>query len=160
MNLTEDYKHAMRNLASSVSILTHRKNDEILGMTVSSATSYSAEPPIFMAAVHRESTIAGVLSLGDPLCMNMLNTDDQMLADHFTGRSGLHGAERFGKGNWDLDMDKAPRLVSALVSFSGRLRALIPQASHAILLVEIDEIIEGKGAPLVYHQRGYKSVSG
>ncbi len=156
--LIQDYKNAMRHMVQSVSILTYQHDDLRIGMTVTSASSYSAEPPIFMAAIHRESTLAGHLALGNPLCMNLLSSDTQALAERFSGATGVHGPERFEIGDWDFHEHKAPRLNTALCSFRGELRALIPQASHAILLVEIDEIVESSGAPLSYYMREYRSV--
>ncbi len=156
--LTQEYKNAMRHMVQPVSILTYENEGLRIGVTVSSASSYSAEPPIFMAAIHRESTLAGHLALGNALCMNLLSADDQKLAERFSGATGVHGLERFDEGDWDLSQTKAPRLNSALCSFRGELRALIPQASHAILLVEIDEIVENSGEPLGYYDRAYRLI--
>ena len=153
--LTNKYKLAMRHMASSVSILSHRKDDQILGMTVTSATSYSAEPPIFMAAIHKESTLAERLSLGDHLAMNLMRAEDIEVARCFSGETGINGADRFQAGDWDMKTNHAPILQTALANFSGHLRALIPQASHAILLVEIDEVITREGEPLIYHNKNY-----
>ena len=158
-NLTKDYKLAMRHMAASVSILTHRKGDAILGMTVTSATSYSAEPPIFMAAIHKESTLAAMLSLGDPLTMNLMRMEDVEIARRFSGETGVNGTERFDEGDWDMGETHAPILNTALASFTGHLRALIPQASHAILLVEIAKLRMQNGDPLVYHNREYTNIT-
>ncbi len=151
--LIEQYKNAMRHMVQSVSILTYQGDDLRVGVTVTSASSYAAEPPIFMAAIHKESTLAQHVALGNPLCMNLLSADQQGLAERFSGATDVHGEARFEEGNWDLRADKAPRLNDALCSFRGELRGLIPQASHAILLVEIDEIVENQGKPLVYYIR-------
>ncbi len=158
-DLTKDYKMAMRHMAASVSILTHRKGDEVLGMTVTSASSYSAEPPIFMAAIHKESTLAAKLSLGDPLAMNVMSADDIELARRFSGETGINGEERFDAGDWNMSASQAPALKTALAHFTGHLRALIPQASHAILLVEIDAVFARDGDPLVYHNRQYTKLA-
>ena len=108
-----------------------------------------------MAAIHKESTLAERLSLGDYLAMNLLCIDDLELAQCFSGETGIHGADRFNEGAWDMDLTHAPLLQTALAYFSGHLRALIPQASHAILLVEIDNVDINVGKPLVYHDRSY-----
>ncbi len=157
--LIQNYKSAMRHMVQSVSILTYQNEDLRVGVTVTSAASYSAEPPIFMAAIHRESTLAHHLALGNALCMNLLKREDQPLAERFSGATGIQGAERFEEGDWEFSKHTAPRLGSALCSFQGTLRALIPQASHAILLVEIDEIIENSGEPLSYYMREYNAKS-
>ncbi len=155
--LIQDYKNAMRHMVQSVSILTYQHDGHRMGVTVTSASSYSAEPPIFMAAIHRESTLAGHLSLGNHLCMNLLKSDALELAKRFSGATGVHGVERFEAGAWEFDEEHAPRLQTALCSFRGELRALIPQASHALLLVEIRDIVENSGTPLSYYMREYQS---
>lgn len=153
-DLIAKYKMAMAHHAQAVSIITHRKGQNISGMTVSSASSYSAEPPIFMTAIHKESSLARQVSLGDRLAMNLLSQSDLRLAARFSGATGIKGAERFQKGDWILD-ENAPRLKDALASFSGELFSLIPQASHALLLVLIDEIHTHPGKPLIYYDRHY-----
>lgn len=159
MITADEYKHAMRNLAQSVSILTMKRETLIAGMTVSSAASYSAEPPVFFAAINKTSHMAGHISLGDRVAMNLLNAEDRVLAEVFSGQTGVAPEDRFQHGDWEIidTMSRAPRLKTALATFEGTLRALIPQASHAILLVDVENITERAGVPLLYHNRHYIS---
>lgn len=153
----DQYKAAMANMASSVSILTLLNGDDIAGMTVSSASSFSANPPIIMAAVNANSSFVSKILDHSLLTMNLLSRLDENLARVFSGDFGEKGADRFLVGEWDMALDHAPILKSSLSSFSGRLLKKVAHGSHIILLVEIDQVIARMGAPLVYHNRGYKT---
>ena len=69
--------------------------------------------------------------------VNALAHDDLAMADAFSGRSGIFGAERFATGTWVPSPSGAPLLLSSLVSFECRLSDARIVATHHVLIGEI-----------------------
>ena len=50
---TDDFRGAMRHLAGGVSVITAGRGKDISGMTVTSVSSLSVEPPALIVSINR-----------------------------------------------------------------------------------------------------------
>lgn len=95
-----DFRSAMRHLAGGVSVITVGRGRDISGMTVTSVSSLSVEPPSLIVAINLASSSWPLLKRYSIFGVNILNADQLDIAERFAGKDGLMGAERFAPAEW------------------------------------------------------------
>jgi flavin reductase (DIM6/NTAB) family NADH-FMN oxidoreductase RutF len=148
------FRHAMRSLASGVSIIASGEGEERVGATVSSLASLSLTPPTLIVSLAKTSTTLAGLKRNGFFSANVLAARHEYLADRFSGRSGLQGANRFESHRWTRGASGAPILADALVSFDCLLEDVLDRHSHALVLGSVVATAEGPDEPALVHWRG------
>ncbi len=149
-------KAAMRRLAGGVSVVTAGVGEGRSGATVTSATALSAEPPTIIVNINRAASVWPVICRHNHFCMNVLASHQQAVADRFAGRDGLRGAARYAGAEWREMESGALALVGALASVDCAVEDVIERHTHAIVIGRALKIVTGPGAPLLYHDGGYR----
>src|ERR1700726_3249945 len=90
-----DFRSAMRHLAGGVSVITVGLAKDITGMTVTSVSSLSVDPPTLIVSINRESSSWPLLKRYRAFGVNILAADQLDIAVRFAGKEGLKGADRF-----------------------------------------------------------------
>ena len=90
-----EFRGAMRHLAGGVSVITVGRDKDISGMTVTSVSSLSIEPPTLIVSVNRGSSSWLLLRRHGAFGVNLLNADQLDVAERFAGKGGVKGADRF-----------------------------------------------------------------
>ncbi|WP_341992128.1 flavin reductase family protein [Azorhizobium sp. AG788] len=158
--LSQDYRNAMRHLAGAVSILTVGEGESRTGLTASSLTSFSVDPPTLLICINRSSSARPELLRGGVFAVNVLRPEQQALAEQFAGLGGLHGAARFTGGHWTTLATGAPVLDDALASFDCRLEEVIERHSHMIVLGRVVATrLSEHAEPLLYWSRGFRRLA-
>lgn len=148
------FKGAMRRLASGVSVVTANGGSGPLGLTATSVTSMTAEPPTVLVCVNQSASLHGALAVGQPVCINLLARDQQDVSAAFGGK--LPPEERFGVGQWEDDHNGVPRLENAQANISGAIDMLMPYGTHSIVIVRVEDVrLTGPVSPLIYQDGGY-----
>src|ERR1700754_1098955 len=106
--LADDLRGAMRHLVGGVSVITSGRGEEITGMTVTSVSSLSLDPPSLIVSINRASSTWPVLERYGAFGANFLTADQRDIAERFAGRNGLKGRERFAGGEWITRGSSAP----------------------------------------------------
>ena len=86
-----DFRSAMRHLASGVSVITVGRGTEITGMTVTSVSSLSVDPPSLIVGINRAASSWPLLKRYGFFGVNILNADQLDIAERFTGKDGSKG---------------------------------------------------------------------
>jgi flavin reductase (DIM6/NTAB) family NADH-FMN oxidoreductase RutF len=84
-----DFRGAMRHLAGGVSVITAGRGKDITGMTVTSVSSLSVEPPTLIVSINREASSWPLIKRHGSFGVNMLAADQIVIAEGFAGRGGL-----------------------------------------------------------------------
>ena len=79
------FRAAMRRLVGNVSIITAGAGNDISGMTVTSVSSLSVDPPSLIVSVNRASSSWPLLKRHRYFGVNILNADQADIAERFTG---------------------------------------------------------------------------
>src|SRR4051812_48196845 len=90
-----DFRGAMRHLPGGVSVITAGRGRDITGMTVTSVSSLSVEPPSLIVSINREASSWPLIKRYGSFGVNILAADQIAIAERFTGKDGLKGAARF-----------------------------------------------------------------
>jgi flavin reductase (DIM6/NTAB) family NADH-FMN oxidoreductase RutF len=156
---SDDFRGAMRHLAGAVSVITAGRGKEITGMTVTSVSSLSVDPPTLIVSVNREASSWPVLKRHGFFGINILAAEQLEIAERFSGKGGLKGAERFAGAKWVTRRSGAPLLAGALAAIDCAVEETIERHSHAIVIGRVLDIkTRGHTAALAYWQGRYVAV--
>ena len=150
------FKEAMRHLVGGVSIVTLGSGDDLGGLTATSVTSLSAEPPSLIVCVKQSASAMPLLKKSGLFAISILGHGHQSIADRFAGRGGSRGGDRFAEGEWIGRPGYPKILADALASFECEVEDMIDKFSHTIVIGRVTETraFGGDGA-LVYWRAAY-----
>ena len=154
-----DFRGAMRQLAGGVSVITAGRGRDISGMTVTSVSSLSVEPPTLMVSVNRASSSWPLLQRYGVFGVNILTADQLDIAERFTGKGGLKGADRFAGAEWITRASGVPLLAGALAAIDCEVEEIVERHSHAIVIGRVLELrLSARTAALAYWQGHYVAI--
>jgi flavin reductase (DIM6/NTAB) family NADH-FMN oxidoreductase RutF len=154
-----DFRNAMRQLTSGVSVITAGRGRDISGMTVTSVSSLSVDPPALIVSVNRESSSWPLVKRYGFFGVNILTSDQIDIAERFTGKGGLKGADRFAGAGWMTRASGVPLLVGALAAIDCEVEDIVERHSHAIVIGRVlDVAVSARTAALAYWQGRYVAI--
>ena len=154
-----DFRSAMRHLAGGVSVITAGRGNDITGMTVTSVSSLSVDPPTLLVSINRGSSSWPLLKRHGAFSVNILTADQLDIAERFTGKDGLKGADRFAGAEWMTRASGVPLLVGALAAVDCEVEEIVERHSHAIVIGRVlDMQISTRTAALAYWQGQYVAI--
>jgi flavin reductase (DIM6/NTAB) family NADH-FMN oxidoreductase RutF len=154
-----DFRSAMRHLAGGVSVITVGRGKDITGMTVTSVSSLSVDPPTLIVSINRESSSWPLLKRHGHFGVNILTADQIDIAERFTGKGGLKGAARFAGPQWITGVSGVPLLVGALAAIDCEAEDIVERHSHAIVIGRVLDIqLSSRTAALAYWQGQYVAI--
>lgn len=133
------FRIAMRELVGGVTVLTAGHGEDVSGMTVTSLSSLSAEPPRVLIAVNRQASSYPLMKRHGFFGLSILGADQQAIAERFSDKS-LKGRERFAGARWITLTSGAPLLADALAAIDCQIEEIIPRHSHAIVIGKLLDI--------------------
>jgi flavin reductase (DIM6/NTAB) family NADH-FMN oxidoreductase RutF len=131
--IERQFRAVMRRLAGGVSIITAGRDDDITGMTVTSLTSLSADPPRLLVSLNRQASSFALIERDRLFGINILGSDQQELAARFSnGR--LKGKERFEGAAWFPGSSGVPLLADSVAAVECQIEEIIERHSHAMIV--------------------------
>jgi flavin reductase (DIM6/NTAB) family NADH-FMN oxidoreductase RutF len=151
----ESLREVMRRWTSGVAIVAAEADGQRRGMTVSSLTSVSLEPPLVLVVLNARSDTARTVRKAGVFGVSILAADQQTAAEIFA--DAQREDARFSVGAWRQGALGAPLLVGALACFEARVLQDHAAGTHCIIVgeVELEEQVR-EAAPLVYYFRKYR----
>ena len=154
-----DFRSAMRQLTGGVSVITAGRGREISGMTVTSVSSLSADPPSLIVSINREASSWPLVKRYGFFGVNILTADQVDIAERFTGKGGLKGADRFIGVQWTTGPSGVPLLANALAAIDCEVEDVVERHSHAIVIGRVlDVTVSPRTAALAYWQGQYVAI--
>jgi len=154
-----DFRGAMRRLAGGVSVITAGRGKDISGMTVTSVSSLSVDPPALIVSINREASSWPLVKRYGFFGVNILTSDQLDVAERFTGKGGLKGAARFAGADWTTRASGVPLLVGALAAIDCEVEDVVERHSHAIVIGRVlDVAVSARTAALAYWQGRYVAI--
>ena len=150
-----DYIDAMSRVANSVNVVTTNGEGGQLGVTVSAATSVTAEPPTLLVCIHELSKVVPAIIENGVFCLNVLEAEQQAFSQLFAGLAAEEPAERFSAEDWTQLKTGSPVLKDGLAIFDCRVDTIHKEGTHYIFIGQVLAAKKGDGLPLVYSQRAY-----
>ncbi|HET9586851.1 MAG TPA: flavin reductase family protein [Bradyrhizobium sp.] len=156
---SDEFRGAMRHLAGGVSVITAGRGRDISGMTVTSVSSLSVDPPALIVSINREASSWPLVKRYGFFGVNILTSDQIDIAERFTGKGGLKGAARFAGADWTTRASGVPLLVGALAAIDCEVEDVVERHSHAIVIGRVlDVAVSARTAALAYWQGRYVAI--
>lgn len=157
MSAQDQFRTAMRKLASTVCIITTADRCGPRALVATSVTSASLDPPAVLFCVNKEASIHAALGIGAHFCVNLLSRDDLEIARHF---ASTKGSERFCRGDWRYGERNVPWLFSAQACVFGSVASQIDWHTHSIVFGKVTStFVKAETAPLLYADGTYRMMS-
>ncbi|UPK02852.1 flavin reductase family protein [Bradyrhizobium sp. 170] len=149
----------MRHLTGGVSVITAGRGRDISGMTVTSVSSLSVDPPALIVSINREASSWPLVKRYGFFGVNILTSDQIDIAERFTGKGGLRGADRFAGARWMTCASGVPLLVGSLAAVDCEVEDIVERHSHAIVIGRVlDVAVSTRTAALAYWQGRYVAI--
>lgn len=147
------FREAMSRFASGVTVVTTRRGDDRFGLTASSFTSVSVDPPLVLVCVAMSLRAHAVIEESGAFAVNILGVHQLDAALRFAGLKPEFVDRFFGLA-WSSGVTGSPLLEGSIASLDCRLHASHPGGDHTIYVGEVlHAAISKDEAPLLYHRR-------
>ena len=153
------FRNAMRHLTGGVSVVTTGRGAEVTGMTVTSVTSLSVDPPTLIVSISRDASSFPLLKRRGVFGVNILTADQIEIAERFAGKGGIKGVDRFAGADWFTAVTGVPLLVGALSALDCEVEEIIERHSHGIVVGRALNITNSsREAALAYWHGRYVAI--
>jgi len=136
--LNNEFKLAMRRLASTVAIVTSGGEEGWTGMVATAVTSVAVNPPTVLVVVNRNASLSPVLMREGRFCVNLLSQRHARIVGAFSGQK--KGRERFEEGPWTSSEEGMPVLTDAVASLICKTVNTLEMATHTIFVGEVTDV--------------------
>jgi flavin reductase (DIM6/NTAB) family NADH-FMN oxidoreductase RutF len=150
----DDYKAAGRRFASGVTIITVAHDGEVHGMTASSFTTVSLDPPLVLASLERDSKTRKMIIGAEAFAVNILSREQEDIARSFS-KAGVKSFEGIPH---HMGPSGAPFLEGALASLACCTKEVVEAGDHDLFIAEVACVEVHDGEPLLYYDRDYRSI--
>ena len=147
---------AMRQVASTVTVVTTDGPAGLMGATVSAFTSLSADPPSVLVCLKADSRIAQTVADNGTFCVNILPEDAVELANCFAGVFDDAKPNRFE--GLDITITEFGPILPRATAFTCSLNHKVSHGSHAICIGDVTGISNAGEKPLTYMSGAYHIV--
>jgi len=153
-----DFKQAMRLWGSGISVVAAKANDNaVRGMTVTSFTSVSVEPPQILVCLNQSADTLDAINESQAFSVNILSAGQQEISNQFAG--GASQEERFSHRQWHEGETGSPILDDTLASIECTVSQKILASTHWIIIGEVKSIDCRTGKPLMYYDSSYRLLT-
>lgn len=157
---SDDLRAWMRQWASGVTLVTAQDGRGPHGMTVSSFTSLSLDPPLVMISLEQGTRTYQMVRQVGRFAVVMLRADQQDLAERFAG--GVEDSDsRFEGVPHRRSPGGSPIPEARLAYLDCRVVDSHSAGTHTIFIGQVTggEAADS-GAPLLYYNRDYRRLAG
>ena len=138
----------MRRLVSGVAVITTCDSADPHGMTATSVSSLSFEPPSMLVCVNRSASMHDILEASGRFCINLLSRDQQVIGQRFASKPD--GPSRFDDVAWTM-VRALPRLSGVQASIFCSQAAFLRFGTHTIFVGAVDGVeVSDEVNPLTY----------
>lgn len=151
---------ALRRWASGVTIVTAKYGEIQHGMTVSSFTSLSLDPPSIMVALEHKTRTLGLVEQSGAFGVSVLSVEQEEISNRFAMQKTeaefrFHGVETI-----TLKSD-VPLISGGLLVMDCTCVDSLKVGTHTVFIGEVTALQLGeKIKPLLYFNQGYQQLQG
>ena len=152
----EEFRHACGRFATGVavaSVLDERGAAH--GLTVSSFTSVSLEPPLVLICPGHEVTMIEAFRRASYFGISILREDDRDVSRRFATK----GLDKFEGIAWRSGQSGVPLINCALATLECETRQRIVSGDHDILVGLVLATRVEDGAPLIHYASRYRKLA-
>lgn len=158
-NNSDNFRSAMRHLASGVCVITTGQGEHRTGLIATSVSSLTVEPPSLVVCINLASTTLKAMRKNRVFGVNFLSATHRDVATRFSGGRDLPGPARYQGSEWITLRTGVSLLADALAAFECTIATVTEWSTHAVIIGRVEGIHEGSGSQaLVHWRRAYMSL--
>lgn len=154
----EKLKEVMRLYPQGVTVVTTSYGGRHYGITVSSFTSISLNPPLVMISISKTSWLNGIFTNSEYFAVNLLAEDQKSVSDRFAGREGVE--ERFRGIKFTVTEKGSPIIHGVRAYLECKRWNIYDGGDHSII---VGEVVDGRKLsnrqPLAYYMQQYVTLT-
>ncbi|WP_369808100.1 flavin reductase family protein [Leucobacter chinensis] len=152
------FKDAFRLHPAGVALVAGNTAEGLVGLTLSSIASVSADPPVLSFSVTRSTGSAGGILSAGTFVVHFLTDEQAQLAMNFARTGSPRFTEEQG---WQTLPTGEPYLPSASMALRCTIRETLPVGPSVLILANVLDTYQGEPAtPLIYRDRTFFSGEG
>lgn len=157
--LQTEFRNAMAQLGSAVSVITTDGPAGKYGFTASAVCSVTDQPPTLLVCMNRNSFANLHFKQNGKLCVNVLSSHHRELSGVFANAT-LRSEQRFIHDSWQVLTTGAPVLGSAVANFDCEINEFHEVGSHTVFYCRVQAVRVGEcPRGLVYFNRRYYDLA-
>jgi flavin reductase (DIM6/NTAB) family NADH-FMN oxidoreductase RutF len=155
----DELRFAMRRWATGVTVVTSVHADSLHGMTVSSFTSLSLEPPLIMISLEISTRTHDLIQHSNNFGITVLAADQKSVSSRFSEPS-TEAEYRFeGLKLFELETG-VPFIEGGVAFFDCQVVAKHDAGTHTVFIGEVIAASQGQDkAPLLYFNQSYRYLA-
>lgn len=148
-----DFKRAMGQFASGVTVVTSTHGETPIGITASSFTSLSLEPPLVLVSLNKKLFTHNVIAESGYFAVNVLSAKQWEVGMRFAGMKP-EIKDRFAGLTTHTAVTGSPLLPDSLAWVDCTVWAMYDGGDHTIFVGEVKDLsVSDVDMPLLYHNR-------
>jgi flavin reductase (DIM6/NTAB) family NADH-FMN oxidoreductase RutF len=156
VDLVELFRGSMSRLAAGVAVVTCCEEDgRVRGLTATSVTAYSADPPSIVLSVGRTSRSYDALVGRPRFAVHLLAEGQESVAADFARPDD----RKFELHPWRPGPDGIPLLDGVLAVLVCRNDRVFEHGDHAVVIGRLEGGEVTERSPLVYFERGFRPLA-
>jgi flavin reductase (DIM6/NTAB) family NADH-FMN oxidoreductase RutF len=151
-------RDALARLPAGVFLVSTRGDAGFRGLTVTTFTSVSLEPPLVLVCLDRLAATRDALLAHGAFTASLLSRGQQFLADRFSGQAPAADTA-WREVPHRLGENGLPIVVGAAAWIECEIHSQQQAGDHDIVVGAVTAAGRGGGEPLVHWERGYWGLS-
>jgi len=153
-----ELKDALAGLAAGVSVVTYSQNDSFGGLTVTSFTSVSMNPPLVLFCMQKGIASDGPLQKSKSFAVNILSSEQEDVSNGFAGKKDR--TVLVNETGYKTGETGSPLLEGCIANLDCRIHEIFEGGDHWIITGEVvSASADMHKEPLLYFRRGYRLLS-
>lgn len=153
-----EFKSAMRQVTSSVAVVTASFGNLRNGLTATSVCSVTMEPPTMLVCINRKSRADALIAESRAFAINILADEQHKIARLFS-TSRIDAEERFVEGRWMTMTTGAPVLEGAVATFDCELESHVRSGSHHVYFGRVVAVSSFDQPALLYRDGVFRRLA-
>ncbi|MCB9683931.1 MAG: flavin reductase [Alphaproteobacteria bacterium] len=155
----DELRSVLSRWASGVAVVTTNDNGLLYGLTVSSFTSVSLDPPLVLVSLANANRLTSMIETSHGFAVSLLSAQQEAASNYFA-RPGRLPTPDFTEIAGEWTPSGQPVIAGSLGWLSCSLHAVLPQGDHTLVIGRVN----GTGGdvdqePLVYWSRAYRRIT-
>jgi flavin reductase (NADH) len=158
MVTAEQFREALACWASGVTVVTTNNRGMLYGITVSSFSSLTLDPPLVLVCVNNQNRMPAMIEESGGFAVSILAKGQQAASQYFA-RPGRLTTVDFTEIEGEWTASGQPVVKGSMGWLVCALQRSIPEATHTIVVGRVvDTFIRPDAQPLIYFRRAYRTL--
>jgi flavin reductase (DIM6/NTAB) family NADH-FMN oxidoreductase RutF len=152
--MSQEFRDAMARLAAGVVVVSARTAEGYRGLTASTLVSVSADPPLVLVGLERESATRAAVVETRRFNVSVLTRDQEFLAERFAGRAPAVDPA-WKQIPHRLGANGIPLVEGCAAWLECEVEQVHPAGDHDVCIASVRVAQLGAGNPLVLWDRSF-----